>query len=212
MKHIFFKVLILLILFFCFISVSAYSYVANVSSDISESVFRLHVIANSDSDEDQNLKYKVRDRLLDYMNNLCSDTKTKEEAMQIANNNLEQFKEIAEGVVKENGYNYLVDVSISKTDFPTKTYGDIVLPAGNYDALNVKIGSSSGHNWWCVMFPPLCFVDVSSGIVPEESKEVLNESLDTESYDLITNNNSSMNFKFKLVEFFQNMKMKVASK
>jgi len=101
---------------------------------------------------------------------------------------------------------------IGECDFPTKNYGDVSLPAGIYDALRVKIGSANGHNWWCVMFPPLCFVDVSSGVVPEDSKELLEDTMSDEEFDLITesDNNSEMNFKFKLVELFENFKLKLA--
>lgn len=214
MKHIIFKILIIFLLFFCFISVSAFSYAKMVSTNISNSVFRLHVIANSDSSDDQALKYNVRDSLLSYMNSLCSITTSKEEAINIAKAHLSDFESLAQNVVLQNGFDYDVAVVIEDTTFPTKSYGDITLPAGTYEALNVKIGSASGHNWWCVMFPPLCFVDVSSGVVPNESKEILNNSMESESYNLITSNNqkTDINLKFKLVEFFQNIKFKTALK
>ena len=133
--------------------------------------------------------------------------------MNIASEHLEDFKAIAENVIYENNYTYPVSVEIGKYDFPTKNYGDVSIPAGIYDALRVKIGKASGKNWWCVMFPPLCFVDVSSGIVPNESKELLQENMSTEEYDLITNssNNSDLNFKFKIVELFENIKIKLAN-
>ena len=205
MKHIFFKVLILLILFFCFISVSAYSYVANVSSDISESVFRLHVIANSDSTEDQNLKYKVRDSLLNYMNNICSNCASKQEAIEIVKEHQEEFKQVALNTIYEQGYSYNVNIEIGNFEFPTKHYGDISLPAGFYDALKVEIGEAKGQNWWCVMFPSLCFVDISSGVVPDESKEDLQNVLSDEEYSLISDSSDyGIQFKFKLLEFFTN--------
>ena len=114
--------------------------------------------------------------------------------------------------IKETDYKYSVNIKIGNFAFPTKRYGDISLPAGFYDALRVEIGSASGQNWWCVMFPPLCFVDVSSGVVPEESKEVLQENLSYEEYNLLSENqnNSDMNFKFKIVELFQNIGIKLA--
>lgn len=207
------KFFIIFLLLAIFILLSANSYVNAVSSNIADGVFRLHVIANSDSFEDQNLKYKVRDALLDYMNSICSDVSSKEDAMNIASEHLEDFKAIAENVIYENNYTYPVSVEIGKYDFPTKNYGDVSIPAGIYDALRVKIGKASGKNWWCVMFPPLCFVDVSSGIVPNESKELLQENMSTEEYDLITNssNNSDLNFKFKIVELFENIKIKLAN-
>ena len=207
------KFFIIFLLLAIFILLSANSYVNAVSSNIADGVFRLHVIANSDSVVDQNLKYKVRDALLDYMNSICSDVSSKEDAMNIASEHLEDFKAIAENVIYENNYTYPVSVEIGKYDFPTKNYGDVSIPAGIYDALRVKIGKASGKNWWCVMFPPLCFVDVSSGIVPNESKELLQENMSTEEYDLITNssNNSDLNFKFKIVELFENIKIKLAN-
>lgn len=207
------RLLLLIFLLTLFIFFSAYSYVTAVSSDISDSVFRLHVIANSDSQEDQNLKYKVRDALLEYMNTLCSSEFSKEEAMNIAGNHIDDFSNIAQDIVTQNGYDYPINVSIGKYNFPTKEYGDVSLPAGNYDALRVEIGSASGHNWWCVMFPPLCFVDVSSGVVPESSKELLQDGMSEEEYDLLTksSDNSELNFKFKIVELFENLKLKLAS-
>ena len=169
--------LILLFLLFLYVAISAFSYANAVSSDIEKSVFRLHVLANSDSKEDQTLKYEVRDALIEYMNTLCINVEKKEEAMQIASSHQEEFKQIAEKVIKEKGYTYPVSVEIGNFSFPTKNYGDVSLPAGYYDALRVKIGEAQGQNWWCVMFPPLCFVNVSSGIVPEESKELMKQEL-----------------------------------
>ena len=152
------------------------------------------------------------------MNTLCSKTTSKEEAIEIANAHLNEFKEIALSTIKENGYNYDVNISIDNVFFPTKTYGDISLPEGYYDALRIKIGKAEGKNWWCVMFPPLCFVDVTSGIVPDDSKELLKENLSQEEYDLICNgnsedlNNSDITFKFKIVELLNNTKLMLASK
>lgn len=216
-KHIYinhiFRFLLLFILFTLFFFFSAFSYADTVSTDIANSVFRLHVIANSDSEEDQNLKYKVRDALLEYMNSLCATISSKEDTINIAQNHIKDFENIAKQVIYDNGYNYDVTVEISQCDFPTKNYGDVTLPAGMYDALKVKIGSAMGHNWWCVMFPPLCFVDVSSGIVPESSKELLQENMSDEEYDLITDSytNSGTKFKFKVVELLENIKIKLAN-
>lgn len=205
--------LILLFLLFLYVSISAISYVNAVSSDIENSVFRLHVIANSDSEEDQNLKYKVRDNLIAYMNTLCKDVKNKEEAIQIANNHKSEFLTIAKNTIIENGYSYDVTVEIGNYSFPTKNYGDISLPAGYYDALRVKIGKAEGQNWWCVMFPPLCFVNVSSGIVPEESKELIKEELNEEEYSIVTKEDSSeIQFKIGLIEWFMNNDILTAKK
>ena len=207
------KYLFLLIVSVLFLLLSAYSYVNAVSNNLADSVFRLHVIANSDSKEDQELKYKVRDSLIEYMNTLTNEMNSKEEVIEIAKSHLEDFKEIAQNVVKENGYNYDVNVEIGNFSFPTKTYGDISFPAGFYDALKVEIGKAEGQNWWCVMFPPLCFVDVTSGVVPEESKENLEENLGDEAYELIsdTQNSSILNIKFKIIELFESIGTKLAN-
>lgn len=195
--------ILLIFLLSLYIFISAQSYVTAVSSDLSEAVFRLHVIANSDSDEDQELKLKVRDKLLAYMNSICADCSTKEEAISIAQNHKEEFKKIAEETIKENGYNYSVQININNFYFPTKNYGDISLPAGFYDALRVEIGSGKGKNWWCVMFPSLCFIDVSSGVVDDQAKENLEEHLSDESFNIISDSeNTELKFKFKLIEFF----------
>ena len=148
--------LILIILLIIYIFISAFFYVTAISNDLENSIFRLHVIANSDSVEDQNLKYIVRDNLISYMNELSANAKTKEEAIEIAKEHTDEFYNIAKKTIIDNGYNYDVTVEIGNFDFPTKHYGDISIPAGYYDALRVKIGSAQGKNWWCVMFPPLC--------------------------------------------------------
>ena len=204
MKKFFKNSFLILFLLIVYILFSAQSYSFAISSDLSDAVFRLHVIANSDSKEDQDLKLKVRDNLLNYMNNICSNCETKEEAMKIANKNIEIFQKIAEDTIKENGFNYSVKVNINNFYFPTKTYGDISLPAGYYDALRVEIGEAKGQNWWCVMFPSLCFIDISSGVIDKSGKEKLESNVDEESYKVISQseNNSSIKFKFKIIEFF----------
>lgn len=195
--------ILLALLLFLYVFISAQSYVTAVSSNLSDAVFRLHVIANSDTDEDQSLKLKVRDSLLKYMNEICSNCSTKAEAISIATQHKDEFQKIAEQTITDNGYNYPVIINIDNFYFPTKNYGDISLPAGFYDALRVEIGEAKGKNWWCVMFPSLCFIDVSSGIVDDEAKENLEENLEEESYSIISDkNNSEIKLKFKLIEFF----------
>ena len=206
------RVLIIFVLFIIYILLSLFSYSNAVSNDIQNSVFRLHVIANSDSKEDQNLKYKVRDALIEYMNFISKDVSSKEEAIRIANENKDKFYDIAKKVVSDNGFNYNINIEIGIFSFPTKTYGDITLPSGFYDALRVEIGNASGQNWWCVMFPSLCFVDVSKGIVPEESKENLKTNMKEEEYNLISSDTLEFKLKFKLVELLENAKIIMAKK
>ena len=197
------KLCILLFLLLVYTFICAQSYVSAVSTNLSSAVFRLHVLANSDSDEDQSLKIKVRDGLLNYMNGICANCSTKEEAISLATAHESDFQQIAEKIINDNGYNYSVKININNFHFPTKNYGDISLPAGFYDALRVEIGEAKGRNWWCVMFPSLCFIDVSSGIVDSKAKENLKENLDDESYNLISSqDNNEVKFKFKLIEFF----------
>ena len=201
----------LILLLFLYTTINAISYVEAVSTDISNSVFRLHVIANSDSNEDQSLKYKVRDNLLKYMNNICSDCSSKQEAIDLVTEHQEEFKQVALDTIKKEGYSYNVKINIGNFEFPTKQYGDISLPAGYYDALRVEIGEAKGRNWWCVMFPSLCFIDVSSGIVPEESKEELQNILSDEEYSIISDNSDNgIKLKFKLIEFFANNGLRTA--
>lgn len=206
------KYFIIFILLFLYVMLYSFSYANNVVSDLSNSLFRLHVIANSNTKEDQNLKYLVRDELISYMNTLCSNVSSKEQAIAIANEHLDDFQKVANEVISKNGFNYSAKVQIGNFAFPTKTYGDISLPAGYYDALKVELGKAKGKNWWCVMFPSLCFVDINNGIVPEESKEELQSSLLEEDYNLISSNNSEYKLKFKIVELFENSKIFTAKK
>ena len=147
------------------------------------------------------------------MNTICTNCSTKAEAISIATAHKNDFQKIAEQTIEENGYNYPVKININNFYFPTKNYGDISLPAGFYDALRVEIGTAQGKNWWCVMFPSLCFIDISSGVVNNEAKENLEQNLDQESYNLISEpDNSEIEFKFKLVEFFADHGLFTANK
>ena len=187
------------------VSIGIYSYANSVSKDLENNIFRLHILANSDSIEDQQVKYEVRDSLLKYMQEISKGCKTKQEAIEKAKENKEQFEKIANDILQENGCDYTVQIEICKTTFPNKNYGDIELPKGKYDALEVKLGNAEGHNWWCVMYPSLCFVDTKTGIVPEESKELLRENLSEEDYSLITKQDQGYEFKFKVIEIFNNL-------
>lgn len=205
------RVFIILILFILYTFICAFSYASVVSSDIADSVFRLHIIANSDSDEDQSLKLIVRDNILEYMKELSSDISSKDDVISLMEEHLDDFHNIACSAIRDAGFDYDVNLKIGQFDFPTKNYGNISLPAGYYDALRIEIGEANGHNWWCVMFPTLCFVDVSSGSLDEDSKDVLESSLNEEEYDLVSGDSVGINFKFKIVEFFENIKINLAN-
>ena len=198
------RISFLIILFTLYIFISCYFYAINSLNSIEDKVFRLHIIANSDSEEDQNLKYQVRDNIISYMNDICKDASSKEDAIKLAQKHIGDLKKIADYTIIDNGFNYTSNVEIGNYKFPTKYYGNISLPSGYYDALEIKLGKNSGQNWWCVLYPSLCFVDVSSGTLPETSKEELKSILPDEEYALITEDTPTYNFKFKLVEFFSN--------
>lgn len=200
LKYIF----IILSLLFCFIFVSISSYAHTVSGNLSDNFFRLHILANSNSKIDQDLKIKVRDAITEYMKSKNHSYSSKSDAINSVQKELDLYKSIAENVIKESGFNYPVSLEIGNFYFPTKLYGNISLPAGNYDALRVKLGNAEGENWWCSLFPPLCFVDISSGIVDEESKEVLKKNLSNEEFAIITNEDETIKLKFKILELFSN--------
>ena len=203
-------ILILTILIFLYIVLLSFNYSQAISYNLSDSVFRLHIIANSDSSADQELKLKVRDKIIEYMNTLTSSSSDKKDVISMVNNHLDSFKEIALNTIKENGYNYDVNIEIGNFHFPTKSYGDISFPAGNSDALKIEIGDAIGQNWWCVLFPPLCFVNSSTGVVPDNSKNTLKENINSESYEIISEGNNSndntsdIKIKFKIIEFLNN--------
>lgn len=172
-------------------------YSTSVNSNISQNIVRLHVLANSDRNDDQSLKLKVRDAILEH----SRQNFTKKDEVE---SQLELYKEIAEKVIYESGYNYPVEVEYGNFKFPTKGYKNLTLPAGVYDAVRIKIGKAEGQNWWCVMFPPLCFVDGTTDTAYAENK--LRSSLDKESYDIITSQSSDgslpFEIKFKIVEVY----------
>ena len=198
LKYIF----LFLCLFTIYFFVCAHSYASTTSQNISSSFFRLHILANSNSEEDQNLKLLVRDKVLEYVNTLINDSMNKNEVISTLKNNLDTIRDIATSTIEECGYNYPVNISIGNFLFPTKNYGDISLPAGHYDGIRIEIGAAEGNNWWCVMFPPLCFVDVSSGIVPNNSKELLQTNLTSDEYKILSEDSTDVKIKFKLLEFF----------
>lgn len=138
------------------------------------SVLRLHILANSDSEHDQNLKIKVRDALLE--SDIFDGADSLETAEQIAQNNLDKIVETAENVLSENGCNLPVTAEIADVVFDERVYGDITMPSGEYRALRVKIGSAEGKNWWCVMYPPLCIPAACDVEEDKSAEEVFSES------------------------------------
>ncbi len=194
--------LILVFLLISFIFITLSSYANTISNDLSNNFFRLHILANSDSEEDQALKLNVRDNIIEYMNTLTFSGLSKSEVITLVNENLSKFQEIAENTIKSQGYSYPVSLEVGNFYFPTKIYGNISLPSGYYDALKIEIGEAKGKNWWCSLFPPLCFVDISAGIIDETAEENLKANLSDEEFAIITSDDETVKFKFRIVEMF----------
>ena len=164
-------------------------------SEIYDSVLRLHVIANSDSAEDQELKLLVRDEILRLSQDIFSDCKTRDQAQRKAVENLELIEQAAMRVIRENGYGYDVNIALSTEEYPTKNYESCCFPAGEYLSLRVMIGEAKGQNWWCVLFPPMCVGAASSA---DAYAEV---GLTGEQYNIITQTDDpKYKIRFKLLE------------
>jgi len=190
-------------------------YTGSVTQDLADNLIRLHVVANSDSAEDQALKLKVRDTVVNYMDAQLKDSNDIEHTKSIINQNINNIKLQAESEIQKDGSSYPVSVSLGIYPFPEKKYGDVTLPPGNYQALKVVIGKGEGKNWWCVIFPPLCFVDATHSKIADSMKDQLKKSLTNEEYKLIMSADDQSDIpirvKFKIVEVFQDAKMKFSS-
>ena len=151
MKKAIFTVLIAAI-----ITAVIYAVPVNGETELYNKVVRLHVIANSDSEEDQTLKLAVRDAILEKVSSAAEGCQSREEAEGVIAEMLPDIVKEAEKTLLENGCSYHVSAVIGKENYPTREYGDVRLPAGNYTSLRVMIGEANGKNWWCVLFPPLC--------------------------------------------------------
>jgi len=187
----------------------------NINRGLSDNLIRLHVVANSDSPEDQSLKRNVRDAVLRYMEQALDGIRDVEQSKAVISSRMDDIKAVAQREIKSFGRNDEVKVMLGEYPFPTKAYGDITLPAGNYQALKVVIGDGLGENWWCVLFPPLCFVDVTHGVVPDSVKEELRQVLTDEEYSIVTSASDEgdipVRIKFKIVELIQESRARFAS-
>lgn len=177
------------------------SYSQKVMADISSSVVRLHVVANSDTNEDQELKLNVRDGIIEFLEPILEGVDNVEETKILIKNNLDKIEEEVEKIVRKYGYTYGVTVDFGNYNFPTKTYENAQFPKGKYDALKIVIGKGEGKNWWCVLYPQLCFDYSQNGTLSNESETKLKNVLTYDEYNMITSK-SDLNFKFKIVEWF----------
>ena len=169
----------------------------NVScEDLRTNVLRLHIIANSDSTPDQQLKLKIRDSILKESTNFFNEAQNTEDAVLIAQDNIEHYCDIANRVIKENGFSYKATASVGNSYFETREYEDFTLPAGYYKSLIISVGEAKGKNWWCVIFPEVCIPAATGNLsdtVSEKSSEVANRS-------------NRYIMRFKAVEIYENIK------
>lgn len=179
-------------------------------SKLNQKVIRLHVLANSNTDEDQALKLKVRNEIVSKFNQEFRHAVSKEESEKIIIEKLEEIRVQAEETIEKEGYDYKVNVFYGNYHFPRKQYKDIVLPEGNYDALKIEIGMAEGNNWWCVMFPQLCFVDFgdagsSEPIFNVDTESQLSEILTAEEIEMIKTKRGleEITLKSKFFEFIE---------
>ncbi|MGE4282424.1 MAG: stage II sporulation protein R [Clostridia bacterium] len=208
MKKVFLAVVIGII---CTMVISNYS--DTVQADLANNLVRFHVLANSDSEEDQDLKHHVRDRIINEMQEQFDETENIDATKELIRASIPHIEEVAREEVKKWNKEYDIEVTLGMYPFPTKKYGDVTLPAGNYEALRVVIGEGEGQNWWCVLFPPLCFVDATHGVMPDNAKQRLRNVLSEEEYKIITaadeNAHIPVEIKFKIVELWQKSKIKI---
>lgn len=176
------------------LAVSVYS--ESIETDLENNLIRLHIIANSDSEEDQSVKLKVRDAVISEVD--CSVLSPEEAAQRAAG--------IARRVLSENNFDYSAYGEFTKMEFPLRQYNDITLPRGRYKAVRIVLGNGRGHNWWCVLYPPVCMEDAHGS--SETARKQLKESLNDETYDIITNN-SDLKIKLRSAEILKNIYSKL---
>ena len=190
-------------------------YAERINNNLSASLIRLHIIANSDEPFDQMLKLRVRDAVINYMNEKINEMNTKEDAKNYLSVHKDEMEAVANSILVSEGMDKSARVSFGRFPFPTKKYGNLVLPAGYYDALKIELGEAKGENWWCVMFPPLCFIEDTKGEIEEEYIDLLKSELSKEEMELISLSDSEseipVELKFKIVEIFQDSKIKLAN-
>ncbi len=194
------------VLVFVFVLTGAYRYRCHrLQTDIAERILRFHVIANSDTKEDQKLKLEVRDEIGAYLGKELSGVENLKECEQVVNDHLDQIENCARKVIAREGYDYSVKAAVKNTEFPRKTYGSYTFPEGNYRALRVEIGAGAGKNWWCVMYPNLCFAGSVYEVIDEDAEEELRSVLTEEEYEeIMAEGKFKVKFKYldALLSFF----------
>lgn len=153
---------------------------------IADEVFRFHVLANSDSGQDQNIKLAVRDEVLSYMRAEMPENEGAKQTERWIEAHLDELIRAADEVLEKKGADYTAQAEVTRCYFPEKRYGDVTFPEGNYDALRITLGKAEGHNWWCVLYPNLCFLDTTYAVVSDDGKEELEDVLTDDEYQMIT--------------------------
>ncbi len=182
-------------------------YATQIQQGLSAKVVRFHVLANSDEQKDQALKLDVRDRVLEVFGQRLAQCQSKAETLTFLQNSQTEICQIATQEVQRQGYQQDVSVSLVKEHFPQKVYGDLVFPAGVYDALRIEIGAAEGHNWWCVLYPQMCYVDATWSQPTQESHVRLQNALTKEEFLVVSameQQKSMPKIKLKVVELWQN--------
>lgn len=201
-KKIFFYITLALV----FIA-GAYQYrVKRFQRDISQDILRFHVLANSDSQADQSVKLKVRDEIGRYMKGNMGQVENLKECIKETEEKLPEITRIAEEVLKREGFSYPASARVGTVDFPEKQYGSYTFPGGSYKALQITLGEGEGHNWWCVMYPNMCFAESVYEVVEEDAKRELKAVLTPEEYEeLMAESQISVKFKYweKLKEWWK---------
>lgn len=188
------------------ITVLVTGYFSQMEKDLSDNLLRLHIVANSNSEKDQKIKLKVRDEIISCMGDKLSKYKTAQDVKDNINKHIPEIESIANNVLCNEGFSEKARAEFVTCNIPKKSYKNITLPQGTYDALRVEIGDAKGENWWCVMYPPLCFVDCTKGKMTPSSDNMLKSSLKSSGYNMITDNSSPVKVKFKLYELWQESK------
>lgn len=179
-----------------------------IQKSIASHIIRLHVVANSDSEKDQQLKLMVKDKIVAGLREKLKEADNLNDARTIIRNETEQIEKMATEEMRQQGYDYIATASLGNSYFPIKKYGDMTFPAGEYEALRVQIGQAKGQNFWCVMYPTLCFVDSTYQVVPEESKEELKSTLTDEEYQALLGEDKNVTFGFKLLDWVDNLRQR----
>lgn len=165
-----------------------------MAAEIAPDILRFRVLANSDSKKDQALKLEVRNLVLQYMQDLPAGSLDKEDFSLLLSNHLPEIETIAEQYITSAGYDYQAKAELTNCHFPPKTYGNLAFPEGNYDALRITIGKGKGQNWWCVLYPQLCFTDAACTSVSEESEQQVKAAIEKDGFLLLEDSRPQIRF------------------